>query len=164
MEYKVEDIKTVLWNTFKDTVSKIELNDENNGKYIFHVYPEETSTLNQISNISTELYDTELFDVTTERDHLVIEFENPFVLEHKQFKFINESMNQWISFDDKQIASLNKRFQGLNVKYHQNPFFKSIIKQLNDNKKLSKKQFNELKYLIEYGQTRYEANLLTTKN
>lgn len=164
MKYNIDDIKTVLWNTFKETVTKIELVDENNGNYIFNVYPEETSTLNQIANISTELYDTELFDIITQRDHLIIEFINPFVLEYKQFKFINESINKWITFDDKQIESLNKRFNNLNVKYHQNSFFKSIIKQLNDNKKLSKNQFNELKYLIEYGKTRYEDNLFTTKN
>jgi len=164
MGYSVEEIKTILWNTFNLEADAIELTDENNGQYKFNVFPTDDVKLETLSVMAEDLYDSDMFDVTMYRDHLEIQFLNPFVLERKSFSLIRENITQWISFDDKQVASLKKRFNMLNVKYHSNPFFKSIMKQLEENKKLSKKQFDELKYLIDRGRTRYEDGILTTKN
>lgn len=49
------------------------------------------------------------------------------------------------------------------VKYH-NKFFKSIINSLKKNKSLTKKQWDQLNYLITKGKTMYEDGILTTKN
>lgn len=162
--YTSEEIKTILWNTFNLTVEAIELIDENNGCYKFNVYPEETSSLNDITAIAEDLYDSGLFDITLKNDYLEIEYLNPYVLEKKQFSLIYESINSWISFDDNQVNSLKKKFNTVNIKYHNNTFYTSIMKQLEDKKKLSKKQFDELKYLLDNGITRYEAGVLSTKN
>lgn len=164
MSYTVEDIKTVLWNTFNLDAEAIELTDENNGQYKFNVFPTDDISLETLSSMAEDLYDSDLFDVTMYRDHLEIIFLNPYMMAKESFTLLRENINTWISFDDKQVASLKKRFNMLNVKYHSNQFFKSIMKQLEEKKKLSKKQFDELKYLIDRGRTRYEDGILSTKN
>lgn len=164
MSYSVEDIKTVLWNTFNLEADAIELTDENNGCYKFNVFPTDDTTLDTLANMAEDLYDSELFDITTHRDYIEVEYLNPFVLERKAFKILREAITQWISFDDAQVKNLKKRFDMVHIKYHGNPFYISVMKQLTDKKKLSKKQWEELKYLIENGRTKYEAGILTTKN
>ena len=164
MDYSVEDIKTVLWNTFNLEADAIELTDENNGCYKFNVFPTDDTSLDTLATMAEDLYDSQLFDIITRRDHIEVEYLNPFVLERKAFTLLREAITQWISFDDAQVKNLKKRFDMVHIKYHANPFYMSVMKQLTDKKKLSKKQWEELKYLIENGRTKYEAGILTTKN
>jgi len=164
MSYTKEEIKNVLWDTFNIEAEAIELTDENNGNWLFKVYPTEDTELGVLSNMAQELYDSYLFEVTMRGDHLDIEYLNPYVLERKQFHLLYEALNKWISFDDKQIASLKKKFASLNVKYANNPFYKSVMAGLEDKKKLSMKQWEELSYLLANGKTKYEAGILSTKN
>lgn len=162
--YTKEQIKEVLWNTFNSEAEAIELTDENNGNWLFRVYPHDNIELGKLSEMAVELYDSALFDVTMHDDCLEIEYNNPYVLERKQFHLLYETFNKWISFDDKQVASLKKKFASLNVKYASNAFFKSIMSSLEAKKKLSMKQWEELNYLLANGRTRYEAGILSTKN
>lgn len=159
-----DEITEVLWSTFNTEAEAIELTDENNGNWLFRIYPHNDIELGKLSEMAQELYDSYLFEVTMHKDHLEIEYLNPYVLEHKQFNIIREAINKWISFDDKQVESIKKKFIGLNVKYANNPFFKSIISALESKKKLSQKQWDELEYLLVNGKTKYEAGILTTKN
>ena len=162
--YTPEDIKNVLQNTFADCAERIELAGDNEGNYRYYVYPGPDVTLGELSSKAQELYDSDLFDVTMLRDKLEVEYLNPFVLERKQFAIVYESAGKWITFDDKQVANLKNHFSRLNVKYHSNTFFKSIMEQLETKKKLSKKQFDELLFLIKNGKTKYEAGVLSKKN
>jgi len=162
--YTKDDIKEVLWNTFNSQADAIEFTDDNGGNFKFNVFPNETVQLGELSNMAQELFDSELFDVTMHNDCLEIEYLNPYVLERKQFSMLYEAINKWISFDDKQVASLEKKFVSLNVKYAHNTFFKSIMAALNSKKKLSAKQWEELSFLLSNGRTKYEAGILTTKN
>lgn len=68
-----------------------------------------------------------------------------------------------IEFTDNRIKSILIQFDQQHVKYH-NKFFKSIINSLKKNKSLTKKQWDQLNYLITKGKTMYEDNYLTTKN
>lgn len=162
--YTPEEIKTVLWNVFNLEADAIEFTDDNGGQYMFNVFPTPDTKLGALSDMAQELFDSDLFDVTMKGDHLEIEYLNPYVMERKSFTMLREAITQWISFDDTQVKNMEKRFNTVHIKYHNNPFYASVVKQLKDKKKLSKKQFDEFKYLIDNGQTRYEAGVLSTKN
>lgn len=162
--YTQEEIRTVLWNVFNLEADAIEFIDDNGGQYIFKVFPTEDTKLGTLSDMAQDLFDSDLFDVTMKGDHLEIEFLNPYVMSRESFTMVRENIAQWISFDDTQVKNMEKRFNMVHIKYHNNPFYISVMKQLKEKKKLSKKQFDELKHLIETGQTRYEAGVLTTKN
>jgi arginyl-tRNA synthetase len=69
-----------------------------------------------------------------------------------------------VEFTQDRVKSLNIAFDTLPSKYQNNKFFKSIISQLNKNNKLSKKQYDQLNFLLKHGQTMYEAGILITKN
>lgn len=68
-----------------------------------------------------------------------------------------------IEFTDNRIKNILILFDQQHVKYH-NTFFKSIINSLKKNKSLTKKQWDQLNYLITKGKTMYEDGILTTKN
>lgn len=158
--FSIEEIKKVLWNTFQETVSKIDYIGDN----IYYVYPDRDATLDDIANISEELYDTELFDITLEREYLVIEYLGEYVLEKKQFMYMHETLNHTIEFNDGQIKNVMQRYNGLHSKYHNDNFFAPMIKKLQKNKKLTKKQNDQLQFLLKNGKSMYEAGYLTTKN
>lgn len=158
--YTSDQIKKVLWNTYQESASKIKYMGNN----IYHVYPDVDSTLDDIANISEELYDTDLFDITLEREFLEIEFLGELVLEFKQFKFINENLNMSVTYTDDQIKYVMQRYNSLNIKYHNDNFFAPMVKKLQKDKKLSKKQNDQLQFLLKNGKSMYEAGVLTTKN
>lgn len=79
-------------------------------------------------------------------------------------EFHENKITMWKEFDDTQIARLKKLWSFQHVKYHNNNFFASIMKQLEDKKKLTQKQFDELEFLLQNGRSKYEAGVLTTKN
>lgn len=164
MDYSADEIKNVLWATFNLEADAIELTDENGGCYKFNVFPNEDSTMDTIASMAEDLYESELFDVTNRGEHLEIEYLNPFILERRAFTIIRENINNWISFEDAQIKRIETLFNQVSIKYHNNQFFPSIMKTLKEKKKLSKKQWEELKFLIDNGLTKYEAGVLSTKN
>lgn len=88
-------------------------------------------------------------------------YEQDMVTTIKDFKKLFEgSLKTSIEFTDEQIKNLEKRFNMVHIKYHNQPFFPSIIKTLKDRKKLSERQWAELEFLLKNGQTRYEAGAL----
>lgn len=80
------------------------------------------------------------------------------------FDEFREAKTIFKEFDDTQIARIKKLWSFQHAKYHQNNFFVSIIKQLEDKKKLSQRQYDELQFLLDNGRSKYEAGVLTTKN
>jgi hypothetical protein len=71
---------------------------------------------------------------------------------------------EYKEFTDQELKYvLNIWDNHMHIKYHNNPFFKSVVSQLKKNKRLTKKQWVELEFLLKHGQTRYEAGL-STKN
>ena len=68
-----------------------------------------------------------------------------------------------IEFTDARINTILIQFAQQHIKYH-NSFFKSIIRSLEKNRSLTKKQWDQLNYLITKGRTMYEDGILTTKN
>jgi len=79
-------------------------------------------------------------------------------------EFHEAKLTVWKQFDDTQIARLKKLWNMQHIKYHNDNFFSKIMKQLEDKKKLSEKQFDELNFLLTNGRSKYEAGVLTTKN
>lgn len=77
-----------------------------------------------------------------------------------ELKDVNES----IEFTDGRIKSMLTLFDQQNIKYHNNKFFKSIINTLKNKRSLTKKQYDQLDYLLKNGRTMYEDGILTTKN
>jgi hypothetical protein len=63
--------------------------------------------------------------------------------------FSQEDVDYWTRF-----------WNGLNVKYHNNPFFSKIWKKFSQSKSITKGQWVELKFLLENGKSRYEAGVL----
>lgn len=78
------------------------------------------------------------------------------------FKNFQEN-KQYVEFDDNKIKYFKKLFSFLSPK-HNTHFWNSIMTQMEQNKKLTKKQFDELEYLLKNGKSRYEAGVLSTKN
>lgn len=162
--YSAEEIKNILWTTFNTLAQAIELTSENGGCYLYNVFPEDDIKTGELSQIAQELFDSDLFEVTMHNDHLTIEYLNPYVLERKQFSFIYENIVNSITFEDTMVKRIVTLFNQVNIKYHRGTFFPGLIETLKTKKKLSKKQWEELKYLIDNGQTKYEAGVLSTKN
>lgn len=79
-------------------------------------------------------------------------------------EFHEAKLTVWKQFDDTQIARLKKLWNMQHIKYHNDNFFSKIMKQLEDKKKLSEKQFDELNFLLINGRSKYEAGVLSTKN
>lgn len=113
--YSIEEIKKVLWNTYQEKVSKIdfvETDDKNN--YVFYVYPDSESTLDEIANISEELYDTELFVITLERDKLIVKYLNESLIERnayiKLYKIINEDIKTNEAMNKSHLVNILKQY------------------------------------------------------
>ena len=162
--YTSKEIEEVLWNTFNLEAEAIEFTDDNNGNYKFNVFPVDDIKLGTLSDMAEELYETDLFDVTMREDHLEIEFLNPFVLERKQFRLMREALLNVVEFDDNKIKYYTKLYNTLQLTVQNNPFVKSVWNRFITKKKLSKKQWDELEYILKNGKTKYAAGILTTKN
>lgn len=113
--YSIEEIKKVLWNTYQEKVSKIdfvETDDKNN--YVFYVYPDSESTLEEIANISEELYDTDLFDITLKRDKLIVKYLNESLIERnayiKLYKIINEDIKTNEAMNKADLVNILKQY------------------------------------------------------
>lgn len=113
--YSIDEIKKVLWNTYQENISKIdfiETDDKNN--YVFYVYPDSESTLDEIANISEELYDTELFDITLERDKLIVKYLNESLIERnayiKLYKIINEDIKTNEAMNKSDLVNILKKY------------------------------------------------------
>lgn len=113
--YSIDEIKKVLWNTYQEKVSKIdyiETDDKNN--YVFYVYPDSESTLDEIANISEELYDTELFDITLERDKLIVKYLNESLIERnayiKIYNIINENTQTNEAMNKADLVNILKQY------------------------------------------------------
>lgn len=66
--YTANDIKTVLWNTLKTKADSVETLSVDDDKIVFRFVPSKEFTLQDAEFILGELYDTEMFDVTYEKD------------------------------------------------------------------------------------------------
>ena len=67
-------------------------------------------------------------------------------------------------FDDSQINYYQNIWGSLNIKYTNNPFYKSLFIKLKNKSPLSTKQWNELEFLLKNGKSRYESGDLGPKN
>jgi len=105
------------------------------------------------------LIDTDELDMTNIYDT------DPMIVSIDEFKkkLLRES-SEIIQYNDNQILYFKKMFSLQHSKYKTNNFFKSIMSQLENKKQLSKKQEDQLKYLIKHGKSMYENNYLSTKN
>lgn len=113
--YSIDEIKKVLWNTYQEKVSKIDfIETDNKNNYVFYVYPDSESTLDEIANISEDLYDTELFDITLERDKLIVKYLNESLIERnayiKLYKIINEDINTNEAMNKADLVNILKQY------------------------------------------------------
>lgn len=69
-----------------------------------------------------------------------------------------------MEFSENRVKTLLILFDQQHIKYHNNSFFKSIVNKLKKKKTLTKKQYDQLIYLLTHGKSMYEDNMLTTKN
>lgn len=63
-------------------------------------------------------------------------------------------------FTDSDIAYYEKLWKTMPYRYTENKFFASVWSQLKRNKALTKKQWEELEFLLKNGKSRYEAGQL----
>jgi hypothetical protein len=78
------------------------------------------------------------------------------------FKKFQEN-KQYVEFDESKIKYYKKLFSFLSSK-HNTPYWNSMIQKMEQDKKLTKKQFEELDFLLKNGKSKYEAGVLSTKN
>jgi len=68
-EYHPDEIKKILWNTFKEHARDIEYDGvTTDGNYVYNVIPEDTLTIELMNDVLGDLWDTELFDIDTQAD------------------------------------------------------------------------------------------------
>ena len=160
--YTAEDITRVISGHFLPGECSVEMVDENGGRYKFLLIPAGDMDQVRLGDALEDMYDSGLFDITNRGREIDVEFLDP-VLERHEFNYIQEAKN-WISFDDKQLANMDKLWKELPDRHKTNTFFKSLHDQLMKDKKLSKKQLNALNKLFKNGISSHDDNLFTVKN
>lgn len=163
MLYTEEQIQTVIQNVLGSTLKSI----QNVSEYVYAVKFYEYVTYSTVSDLLQELNDTELFDIENKGDFYLIKYiGEDEVMEFHQYRFfynILENIQNYVTFDDNQIKRLTTLYNFQHIKYHQG-FFKNIFDKLVKDKKLTKKQYDEFKFLLDNGRSKYEAGVLSTKN
>jgi hypothetical protein len=164
MLYTEDQIKTVLLNVLGSYVKSITTVEE----YNFAVTFDEGVTYMQISEMLGELNETDLFDIQNKGHFYLIKYigEEEDVLEFHQHRFfynILENISNIMEFEDTMVKRLTTLYNMQNIKYHTG-FFKSIHDKLVKDKKLTKKQYDEFKFLLDHGRSKYEAGVLSTKH
>jgi hypothetical protein len=78
---------------------------------------------------------------------------------------LNETLKtEYIEFNDGQINRNKKLYSFLPNNVANTNFVQSVYKQMLDNKRLTKNQWDEFKYILDNGKSKYNNNKLTTKN
>ena len=93
----------------------------------------------------------------------VREFCNIYQYNHKKMKNIQlyeEYSSENIIFNDGQIQRAETLWNSLHFKYRSNKFFTNLFDKMKNQRTLSKKQWNELNYLLTNGKSRYESGIL----
>jgi len=78
----------------------------------------------------------------------------------KNLILFEEFSNNRKYFSDDEIPYWTRLWNSLNIKYHNNPFFSKLWKQITTRKQLTQKQWIEIEYLLKNGRSRYEAGIL----
>jgi hypothetical protein len=78
---------------------------------------------------------------------------------------LNETLKtEYIEFNDGQINRNKKLYSFLPNNVANTNFVQFVYKQMLDNKRLTKNQWDEFKYILDNGKSKYNNNKLTTKN
>lgn len=167
MLYTQEQIKEVLWNTFKTYAKNIEFVDQVGDEYWYNIELEDSISMDKFHEIGMDLYDSTIFDVINKGENklLVKYIAESDILELNEIKSLNEKLsNDYIEFNEGQLKRYKKLYDNLKENLRLNSFIKKTYDLMQKNKKLSSKQWIELKYVLENGKTRYEDKKLSTKN
>lgn len=167
MLYTQEQIKEVLWNTFKTYAKNIEFVDQVGDEYWYNIELEDSISMDKFHEIGMDLYDSTVFDVINKGENklLVKYIAESDILELNEIKSLNEKLsNDYIEFNEGQLKRYKKLYDSLKENLRLNSFIKKTYDLMQKNKKLSSKQWIELKYVLENGKTRYEDKKLSTKN
>ena len=168
MLYTETEIKDVLWNIFTTYAKEIKFLEQIGEEFWYEVILEDEITVDDMNDIRSELDKSDLFDAINKgSDKMLIKYvgENN-LMDVQEFKKFNEKINEnkeIMSFEDTQIKMYKKMFDSLPERLRNNSFLKSVMNQMEKNKKLTKKQFTELNFVFQNGKTRYEAGQLSTK-
>ncbi len=168
MLYTETEIKDVLWNIFTTYAKEIKFLEQIGEEFWYEVILEDEITVDDMNDIRSELDKSDLFDAINKgSDKMLIKYvgEND-LMDVQEFKKFNANINEnkeIMSFEDTQIKMYKKMFDSLPERLRNNSFLKSVMNQMEKNKKLTKKQFTELNFVFQNGKTRYEAGQLSTK-
>ena len=168
MLYTQDQIKDILWKTFTVFAKEIKFLEQVGNEYWYEVTLEDGIDNEQLGHIGLELHETDLFDVVNKGDNkMLVKYvgEND-LMDVQEFRKFNAKVNEAsddMTFADSQVKMYKKMFDGMPERLRNNTFLKSVMNQMEKNKKLTKKQFNELNFVFQNGKTRYEAGQLSTK-
>ncbi len=167
MLYTKEEIQEILWNTFTTHAKEIKFLDHVGLEYWFEVVLEDDISLDVMNQLSEELHESDLFDVVNKgKDKLLVKYigENE-VLDLQEMRSLNESMQKkYIEFDDDMIKRNKKLYSFLPNNVANSNFVKAMYDLMLKNKKLTEKQWDEFKYILDNGKSKYNDKKLTTKN
>lgn len=168
MLHTPEEIKTILWNAFTINANDIKFLERVGDEYWYEVILEDTISIDELQSIGDELHDTELFDVINKGNNkLLIKYigeSEPLTIE--EMRSLNEKVNtkEYIEFEDSMINRNKKLYSFLPNNVANSPFVKSVYAQMLTNKKLTVKQWEEFKYILDNGKSKYNNKKLGTKN
>jgi hypothetical protein len=167
MIYSKEEITQVLWNVFIIYAKDIKFLERVGDEYWFNVITEDYMTIDKLNDIGSELENTELFDVINKgKNELLIKYIGESeILNITEMRKLNETLKtEYIEFNDGQINRNKKLYSFLPNNVANTNFVQFVYKQMLDNKRLTKNQWDEFKYILDNGKSKYNNNKLTTKN
>lgn len=167
MLYTKDEIKEILWNTFTTHAKEIKFLEQVGEEYWYEVILEDDISLDTMNKISEELHESDIFDaVSRGKDKLLIKYTGEdTVLDLQEMRKLNESLKkEYIEFDEDMIKRNKKLYSFLPNNVANTPFVQSVYNQMIKNKRLTVKQWDEFKYILDNGKSKYNNKQLGTKN
>lgn len=168
MLYTKDQIKEILWSIFTINASDIKYLEQVGDEYWYEVTLENDITLDTMNKLSEDLYESDIFDVVNKgKDKLIVKYTGEAdVLSLDEMRALNEKVEpkKYVEFDDSMIKRNKTLYSFLPNNVANSPFVQSVYNKMLTNKKLTVKQWEEFKYILDNGKSKYNNNKLTTKN
>ncbi len=166
MLYDPEYVRNVLWNAFTFYADEIKFLEQIGTQYWYSIIFNKEITLDRMNDILEELHDTGIFDVINEGPTTLIKYTGEDdIMDVQEMRTLMEKMAvEYVDFPDEQIKRNMKLYSFLPNNVANSPFVQSVYNRMLSKKRLTKRQWEELKYILDNGKTKYNNNQLTTKN
>lgn len=166
MLYDPEYVRTVLWNAFTKFADDIKFLEQIGNQYWYTVKPSPIMSVQRMGTILDELHETGIFDIINRGADILIKYTGEDdVMDVQECRALMEKMAvEYVEFDDAMIKRNKTLYSFLPNNVANSPFVQSVYNKMLTKRRLTKRQWDELKYILDNGKSKYNNNQLTTKN